>query len=121
MVPPQARVSAVVREVLSQVMKVIQSDHISQEDVRISLVDLYYRPVYAFVYTWLSKEKEAIVEVDGLTGEVSYGHKTFKEYVGKALDQQFLFDIGTDAVDLLVPGGGIAVKLAKKYIERKKK
>ena len=30
------------------------------------------------------------------------------------LDPEFLFDISIDTVDLLVPGGGIAIKLAKK-------
>ena len=35
----------------------------------------------------------------------------------KFLDAEFLFDIGTETVYLLVPGGGLAIKLAKKGIE----
>ena len=121
LVPPKARVSAIVREVLGHAIKVIQADEIFEEKVELKNVDLYYRPVYAFQYKWLSKEKEAIVEIDGLTGNVSFGHKTFREFLGKALDQQFLFDVGADAAGIFLPGGSIAVKLAKKYIETKKK
>ena len=79
------------------------------------------RPVYAFKYAWASKQKEAIIEVDGLTGEFRAGTRVFTEYFGKVLDQSFLFDIGADAVGMFVPGGSIAIKAAKKYIETRTK
>jgi hypothetical protein len=120
MVPPKARVSGIVREVLAKAIKVIQADQIFEEEVELKNVDLYYRPVYAFQYKWIPKEKEAIVEIDGLTGNVSFGHNLFKEYLGKALDKNFLFDIGADAAGMFIPGGSIAVKMAKKYMESKK-
>ena len=41
--------------------------------------------------------------------------------LGKALDPDFLFDIGADAAGVLIPGGSIAVKVARKYIASKKK
>ena len=85
--------------------------------IEVELVDLYYRPVYAFQYRWISKEKEAIVEYDGLTGKMQTDGKTFQQYVGKWLDPEFLFDVGVETVDLLVPGGGLAIKLAKKGVE----
>jgi hypothetical protein len=124
-VPPQARASAIVREVLVEMIKSVQADHILEEQVQVERVDLCYRPVYAFPYRWLSKEKEAIMECDALTGELQVGGKTFQQYLGKVLDADFLFDVGVDAVDLLVPGGGIAMKVAKKGFDvarsRKKK
>ncbi len=120
-VPPQARVSAIMRDALSKMIKGIQADKILEESVEVQCVDLYYYPVYAFQFTWKSKNKEAIVEVDGLTGEVGTGNRTFNEYLGKVLDQNFLFDLGADAAGMLIPGGSIAVKVAKKYIETKKK
>jgi hypothetical protein len=49
------------------------------------------------------------------------GGKMFQQYVGKLLDPEFLFDVGLDTVDLLVPGGGLAVKLARKGIEAARK
>ncbi|MEO5579519.1 MAG: hypothetical protein ABIR58_02605 [Gemmatimonadaceae bacterium] len=117
LVPPQARISAIMRDSLSKMITGIQADTILQEDVEVSCVDLYYRPVYAFKYSWISKQKEAIIEIDGLTGEFRAGTRIFAEYFGKVLDQAFLFDIGADAVGMFVPGGGIAVKAAKKYID----
>lgn len=120
-IPPVARASAIVREVLSELVKVIQADTIFTEEAKVTHVDLYYRPVFAFRYQWLSKGKEAVVEIDGLTGDVSYGHKTFQEYLGKAVDRDFLFDIGADAAGMFIPGGSLAVKFAKKYIDHKKK
>jgi hypothetical protein len=113
-VPPQARSSANVREVLAGMIKSVQADRILEETVDVEQVDLYYRPVYAFQYRWLSKQKQAIMECDALTGELQAGGKTFQQYLGKVLDAEFLFDVGVDAVDLLVPGGGIAVKVARK-------
>jgi hypothetical protein len=61
-----------------------------------------------------------LIEVDGLTGDVTAGNRTFNEYLGKVLDLNFLFDLGADAAGLLIPGGSIAVKVAKKYIDTKK-
>jgi hypothetical protein len=116
-VPPQSRVSAIMRDTLSKMIKGIQADKILTEEVEVTCVDLYYHPIYAFQYRWKSKNKEAIVEVDGLTGDIYAGNRTFGEYLGKVLDQNFLFDLGADAAGLLIPGGSIAVKVAKKYID----
>ena len=119
LVPPQARVSGIMRETLSKMIRGIQADKILEEHVEVTCIDLYYRPVYAFQYRWISKNKEAIVEVDGLTGEVQFGNRIFREYLGKALDPNFLFDIAADATGMFIPGGSIAVKVAKKYLDSK--
>lgn len=115
--PVQARASAVVRDVLLGVLKSIQADTILEDAVEIANVDLYYRPVYAFQYRWHSKEKEAIVEYDAVTSELRADGKTFQQYMGKLLDPEFLFDVGADTIDLLVPGGGLAIKLARKGLD----
>jgi hypothetical protein len=119
-IPPQARVSAIMRDALAKMIKGIQADTILTEQVEVTCMDLYYRPIYAFKYAWGSKQKEAILEVDGLTGETRPGNRVFTEYLGKVLDQNFLFDIGADAMGMLVPGGSIAVKAAKHYIDSRK-
>lgn len=120
LVPPQARVSAIVRDSLSKMIKGIQADTILEESVEVTCVDLYYHPIYAYRYKWKSKDKEAILEVDGMTGEAGVGTRIFDEYMGRMLERNFLFDIGADAAGLLVPGGSVAVKLAKKYIDSQK-
>lgn len=121
LVPPQARISAIMRDALSKMITGIQADVIIDEQVQVPRVDLFYRPIHAFKYAWTAKQKEAILEVDGLTGEVRQGNRVFNEYLGKVLDQNFLFDIGADAVGIFVPGGSIAVKAAKRYIDTRNK
>jgi len=120
-IPPQTRVSAIMRDALSKMIKGIQADTIHEEEIKVPCVDLYYRPVYAFQYTWKSKGKKSILEIDGITGNSTTGNRTFQEYIGKVLDPSFLFDVGADAAGMLIPGGSIAVKVAKKYLDTRKK
>lgn len=120
LVPPSARVSAIMRDSLSKMIKGIQADKILEEHVEVSAIELWYRPVYAFQFAWKSKGKDGILEVDGVTGEVGSGNRIFREYLGKVLDQDFLFDIGADAAGMFIPGGAIAVKAAKLAFTKKK-
>lgn len=120
-IPPTARVSALVNEMLASSVKAIQADNIYEESVEITNIDLYYRPVYAFQVNWATKAKDVVIQVDGLTGAVSFGTPLFKQYLGKALDRDFLFDVGADVAGMVLPGGSIAVKVAKKYMDNKKK
>lgn len=116
-VPPQARATAAVRDVLLGILKSVQADHILEDHVEVERVDLYYRPIYAFQYRWKSKEREAILEYDGVTGAMETDGRTYQQYIGKLLDLAFLFDVGAETIDLLVPGGGLAIKLARKGID----
>jgi len=121
LVPPTARVSAIMRDALAKMIKGIQADKILEEHVEVTTVNLFYHPIYAFQYHWKSKGKDGIVEIDGITGNVSAGSRIFSEYLGKVLDTDFLFDIGADAAGMFIPGGSIAVKAAHKYISSTKK
>jgi hypothetical protein len=118
-VPPEVRASAVVRQVLGSMLRPIQADTVHEERVDVQTVDLYFRPLYAFEYRWGSKDKTAVAEFDGLTGEMSTGGVTLRQQVKSVLTPELLFDVGMDAVDLLVPGGGIAIKLAKAMVGRR--
>jgi len=120
-VPPEVRASAVVRQVLGSMMRPIQADAVHEERVDVQTVDLYFRPVYAFEYRWEPKDKTSVAEFDGLTGEMSTGGVTLRQQVTSVLTPELLFDVGMDAVDLLVPGGGIAIKLAKAMVNRRER
>lgn len=115
--PPQARASAFVREIASKMIQNIEADKILEENVEFQTVDTYYHSFYAYKYHWESKNKESVVIIDGLTGQVSFSQDGFKQLVGKVFDYDFLFDIGKDAAGMLIPGGSIAIKLAKKYMD----
>lgn len=118
-VPPETRASFVVRQVLSNMLKAVQADVIHEDLVEISTIDLYLKPVYAFEYHWQAKDRHAVAEFDGLTGEMRTGGKTLRQQIGTMLTPEVLFDVGVDAVDLLVPGGGIAIKVVRAITGRK--
>ena len=108
-VPPQVKASGLVRDAVAKAIGMIDADQILEERVELEAVDLYYRPVYAFRYRRAGKE--AVVEVDGLTGEASPAGTTFEQHLGKILEPKFLLDISAEAANLFIPGATVA-KLA---------
>lgn len=117
-VPPQKRASLIVRQLLAEMMRPLDADVVHKEVVEVEHITLYWRPVYAIAFEWPSKQKRAILEVDGLTGQVRTDGQQFGSQIGKFLTPDVLFDIGVDAVDLLLPGGGIAIKVGRALAQR---
>ncbi len=101
-VPPEAKASMLVREVMAGAIGQIDADRVLEERVTVDVVDLVYRPVYAFRYRHAGKE--AVIEFDGLTGSTRPDGATFEQYLGKILEPKFLLDVGVEAVNLFVPG-----------------
>ena len=118
--PPEHRASYVVRTLMGQLIKPVQADKVLEEEVVLEATDLFYRPVWAFEFTWNGKGKNAIVEIDSVSGQTRAG-KALVGQIRGALNRDLLFDVGADTVGLFVPGGSIAVKLAKAAIDNKKK
>lgn len=110
--PPEQRASFVVRQLLGTMMKPVQADSLNEESMRVQHVDLYYRPWWAFEFHWKPKDKRAVVELDAVTGLLRPG-QALVDRVSKMMNRDALFDIGADTVGMLVPGGNIAVKVAK--------
>jgi hypothetical protein len=118
-VPPQARATAVVRQVMGEVVQPVQAQMILEERIDVKAIDLYFRPVYAFEYEWAAKSKKVIVEYDAVTGDAHAGGRWLGEQIRGMITRDLLFDVTADAVSLIVPGGGIAVKLVKAIADRK--
>jgi len=114
-VPPQAKASMLTREVISQAIRKIEADRILEEKMQIDAIDLYYRPVYAVRYKW--QQKEAVVEVDAVTGETRTGGATFEAYMGKFVDRDFLLDAGAEALNTFIPGVNLAKLLVVKGLK----
>lgn len=117
-VPPEHRASFVVRALMSEIMKPVQADQMLEESVTLEATDLYYRPIWAFEFTWQGKGKQGIVEIDSVTGQTRQG-KALVGSIKGMLSRDLLFDVGADTVGLFIPGGSIAVKLAKAAIDKK--
>jgi hypothetical protein len=118
-VPPQARASAVVRQVMGEIVQAVQAQTILEERVDVTAIDLYFRPVYAFEYEWAAKNKKVVVEYDAITGDARAGGKWLGEQLKGMVTRELVFDVTADAVGLIVPGGSIAVKLVKAIADRK--
>ncbi len=118
-VPPNVKASGLVRDAVAKAIGKIDADKILEERVDLQAVDLCYRPVYAFRYRRLGKE--AVVEVDGLTGEVSTTGSTFEQHLGKILEPRFLLDIGAEAANIFIPGATVAKLAIVKSLELTRK
>jgi hypothetical protein len=118
--PPEQRASYVVRQLLATMMKPVQADSVSEESMTIQNIDLYYRPWWAFEFHWKPKDKRGIVELDAVTGQMRPG-QALADRVGKMMNREALFDIGADTIGLIVPGGNIAVKVARLAIDHSNK
>jgi len=114
-VPPQAKASMLAREVISRSIRKIEADRIIEEKVHLEAIDLFYRPVYAVRYRW--QQKEAVVEVNAVTGETQTGGSTFENYVGKLVDRDFLLDAGVEAANMFIPGVNLAKIIVAKGLK----
>lgn len=121
-VPAQMKATAIIRQVLGEVIQpVLKAQIIHEERVDIEDLELNFRPVYAFEYEWSSKGKRVIVEFDALLGDTRSGGKKWSDDIKGILSRDLFFDVTADAVGMLVPGGGIAVKLVKAVVDRNRK
>jgi hypothetical protein len=116
-VPPEHRASYVVRQLLADMLKPVQADTVEEESLNLEKTDLYYRPLWAFEFHWKPKDRRGVVELDAVTGQMRQG-QTLLPKLSRMVTRDALFDIGADTVGLLVPGGGIAVKMAKMAMDQ---
>lgn len=121
-VPPQMKATAIVRQVLGEVIQpVTKAQTIHEERVDIEAIELNFRPVYAFEYEWASKGKRVVIEFDALLGDTKSGGKKWSDQIKGIINRDLFFDVTADAVGMFVPGGSIAVKLVKAVVDRGKK
>ncbi|MGD7706023.1 hypothetical protein [Microlunatus sp. Y2014] len=117
-VAPEIKASYVVRQQLTHLMRAVQADHVITETVEVSALALFFRPVYVFDYVWAPKDKRQTMALDGVSGELSNTTRQVGAFRSARLDTDLLFDIGADAVGMLVPGGSIAMKLGRLAVQR---
>ena len=117
-IPPEQRASAIVRQLLAKLLRPLQADTVFEESLSVEALELYYRPIWAFEFHHPAKDKRGVVEVDALTGETRTATALRVSHLTRMVSKDALFDIGADTVGLIVPGGSIAVKLARIAIDR---
>lgn len=118
-VPAKVKAAYLVRKLMGEMLKPVDADEMLEETIRIETLDLYFRPIYAFEYTWVPKDKQNVLEFDGLTGEFQSG-KVLREKMAEIFTEDTLFEIGTDVAGFIVPGGNIPVKILQESRRKKK-
>ncbi len=111
-VPPQQSASKIAKALLTTMTKQIQADKILSDVVEISTLDLYFRPVYAFEFTWKTKSKTGIAEFDAATGNMIAG-KVARGKSDQPITKEGLFDINDETATSLVPTTAGNVKLIR--------
>lgn len=114
---PEERASALVRQLLARLIRPLQADAILEEAIVVETLELCYRPVVAFEFRHAAKGRTGVVEADAITGEVRTA-TSLRAALGRRITKEFLFDVGAETAGLLVPGGGIAVKVARVVLDR---
>lgn len=121
-VPPEMRATAIVRQVLGEVIQPVSGAQVIHEErVNVEAIELNFRPVYALEYEWSNKGKRVVIEFDALLGDTRTGGKKWSDQIKGILTRDLFFDVTADAIGMIVPGGSIAVKLVKAVVDRGKK
>jgi hypothetical protein len=112
-VEPTVRASGAVRTLLGEDFRPVDADKVQEETIEVECIDLCLRPMYGYKYTWAAKNKTAEITIDGVTGEIRAEVSESASAVGKLLNPDTLFDLGAETLNLVVPGGAIALKVAR--------
>jgi len=117
---PTVRASAVIRKLLGDDFRPTDADAMHEEIVEVECVDLVLRPTYAFRYTWTAKGKSVETTIDAITGETRQESSRTAAVFAKLLHPDTLFDVGAETLNLVVPGGAIALKVARAISQSRK-
>lgn len=110
---PTVRASAVIRKLLGEDFRPIDADTIHEATVSVDSIDLVFRPAYAFRFSWAAKSKTADIAIDGITGETRTEPSGTSAALARLLHPDTLFDLGAETLNVVVPGGAIALKVAR--------
>lgn len=118
-VPATLKTSQIARNLLSEMLKPVKADNILTEQIRVEKLHLYFRPLYAFEYSWKTKNRTTTLELDAVTLETKPGGKALKQKMAEAIKEDDLFDIGAEVANIIVPGGGLVLKIARRVAKQK--
>jgi len=120
-VPPEVKASTVAQRIVTRLMTPYEADQVFEEGIEIERLHMLYHPVYAFEYLWESRGKKAVVELDAVSGKVNTDGRAFHQQMRRIFNREVLFDLGAETVNLIVPGGAIALKIGKAVADHRRK
>lgn len=105
---------------LSRLLLRPKGDEIKVASVEKRYVHLLYHPVYAFEYAWEAHGKKAVVEIDAVSGDLRTDGRAIHQQMRRIFNRDVLFDLGAETINLVVPGGAIALKLGKAIVDHQR-
>lgn len=117
--PAKVKASFLIRDMIKDLIKPFHADAVIKEVVEINGLRLYFHPSYAFEFKNTASNKTKVLEIDGITGDVSSGTVVKKE-MGELFTEGELFKLGKDITYTIIPGAEATEKLVK-HIRKKKK
>ncbi len=108
-VPPVMAAPSIAREAVAGLPKKINADVVNEETLELETLDIYFRPVYAFQYRWLTKEREAVIEYDGLTGKLEMDGRVYPEAADQAVPADMFKGVNEETILGLLPEGRLAI------------
>lgn len=111
-IAPTVTAASILQQVKSRLAAPVEADQIDSDEIDLQALNLLYRPVYAFQFLW--KDKQGVIEIDGLSGRVNKEGNMLGNAVRKLGSREALFDLGADFAGMVLPGGTIMVKLIDK-------
>ena len=118
--PPEVKASTVVQRIVTRLMTPYEADQVFEEGIEIERLHILYHPVYAFEYVWEARGKKAVVELDAVSGKVNTDGRAFQQQMRRIFNREVLFDLGAETVNLVVPGGAIALKIGKAVADHRR-
>lgn len=115
LVTPEHKAAYLIQQVRGRLMEPIHADEMLDDILQITSLTLYYRPVYAFEFGW--RDERGVVEIDALTGSINRKGSIFGGIAKKLATREAFFDLGAEVANLIVPGGGVVVKLVNNAIK----
>jgi hypothetical protein len=106
---PTMHAASLLKEVLGGMVKTVEADEILGEGVSVDALELYYRPIYAFQFHWISKDKFGVVECDALTGQYKADGKVLKDTPIEMPNASVIFDLDPNDLDSLLSGGHVTI------------
>lgn len=92
----------------------IKAHEIMADELTFEKCYLYYRPVFAFEFVWTTTGKTAVIEVDGLTGEIMENGVWYQDTVDRIMTREMLVMVSAEVAGHIVPGGSFAVRMIDK-------
>lgn len=97
----------------------IHAHSVHSNEIIFEKIHLFFVPVFAFEFQWTAADKVGVIEVSGLTGEIIEDGRWYKDKFSQVLTREMLVDLSADIAGELIPGGGIAIKVAGKLADSK--